>query len=432
MNYVDEQQVRAKNVSSTTKRLSKESTPMRSISTTSIVSQSTDLRDFISGSVVITTIADLYQQTKSGDFYVPAMITGIESSGEWYYIDVKQKDENVDVPTELETLIGKAMVFKGDINNITSLDMTVDVFILNPFTMEIKALPSIKVPNKPPNKPPIEADLRMAFGFGLSNNMAGKVIMILRFEHVKWDCDDCYEIVMVCSQVDNSWNWRQIDVVTQGSKYSLFSSGMTHDFYLKGKYYWEGARELVWFDMDNEVFGKVKLPSGLNSNFVAVVNETIVAVSSPHPNCDDELDGNYIDIWLTDENNNVFNCHKQARTPDDICWMPIGIWNPSGHLLLFSSYMDSRYDELVVNDDDMPFFNDGFKMDLFSIDMVTQEKKIICTSQEKKSAINIVLNPSGYVQVCKDVIKAQDWNGSNIFWHYGAYARVFNESLKML
>nr|GME17348.1 putative F-box protein At1g19160 [Ipomoea batatas] len=324
------------------------------------------------------------------------------------------------------------IVGKGDINNITSLDMTVDVFILNPFTMEIKALPSIKVPNKPPNKPPIEADLRMAFGFGLSNNMAGKVIMILRFEHVKWDCDDCYEIVMVCSQVDNSWNWRQIDVVTQGSKYSLFSSGMTHDFYLKGKYYWEGARELVWFDMDNEVFGKVKLPSGLNSNFVAVVNETIVAVSSPHPNCDDELDGNYIDIWLTDENNNVFNCHKQARTPDDICWMPIGIWNPSGHLLLFSSYMDSRYDELVVNDDDMPFFNDGFKMDLFSIDMVTQEKKIICTSQEKKSAINIVLNPSGYVQVCKDVIKAQDWNGSNIFWHYGAYARVFNESLKML
>nr|GMD21664.1 protein SIEVE ELEMENT OCCLUSION B-like [Ipomoea batatas] len=66
--------------------LSKESTPMRSISTTSIVSQSTDLRDFISGSVVITTIADLYQQTK----------------------------ENVDVPTELETLIGKAMVFKDE------------------------------------------------------------------------------------------------------------------------------------------------------------------------------------------------------------------------------------------------------------------------------------------------------------------------------
>nr|GMC86057.1 replication factor A protein 1-like [Ipomoea batatas] len=68
-------------------KLSKESTPMRTISTTSIVSQSTDLRDFISGSVVITTIADLYQQT----------------------------EENVDVPTELESLIGKAMIFKVNI-----------------------------------------------------------------------------------------------------------------------------------------------------------------------------------------------------------------------------------------------------------------------------------------------------------------------------
>lgn len=37
---------------------------MKSISTNSMVSQTTDLRDFISGSVVITTISDLYQQTE--------------------------------------------------------------------------------------------------------------------------------------------------------------------------------------------------------------------------------------------------------------------------------------------------------------------------------------------------------------------------------
>nr|GMD22859.1 replication factor A protein 1-like [Ipomoea batatas] len=66
-------------------KLTKENTPMKSISTNSMVSQTTDLRDFISGSVVITTISDLYQQI----------------------------EEVVDVPTELESLIGKAMVFKG-------------------------------------------------------------------------------------------------------------------------------------------------------------------------------------------------------------------------------------------------------------------------------------------------------------------------------
>nr|GMD62696.1 replication factor A protein 1-like [Ipomoea batatas] len=55
-------------------KLTKENTPMKSISTNSMVSQTTDLRDFISGSV-----------------------------------------EVVDVPTELESLIGKAMVFKVNI-----------------------------------------------------------------------------------------------------------------------------------------------------------------------------------------------------------------------------------------------------------------------------------------------------------------------------
>nr|GMD42145.1 replication factor A protein 1-like [Ipomoea batatas] len=59
-------------------KLTKENTPMKSISTNSMVSQTTDIRDFISGSVVITTISDLYQQT----------------------------EEVVDVPTELESLIG--------------------------------------------------------------------------------------------------------------------------------------------------------------------------------------------------------------------------------------------------------------------------------------------------------------------------------------
>nr|GMD97738.1 replication factor A protein 1-like [Ipomoea batatas] len=68
-------------------KLTKENTPMKSISTNSMVSQTTDIRDFISGSVVITTISDLYQQT----------------------------EEVVDVPTELESLIGKSMVFKVNI-----------------------------------------------------------------------------------------------------------------------------------------------------------------------------------------------------------------------------------------------------------------------------------------------------------------------------
>nr|GMD95042.1 replication factor A protein 1-like [Ipomoea batatas] len=121
-------------------KLGSQSTPMRSISTTSILSQKTVLNDFITGTVVISTLADLYMQTEGGDFYVPAIITGIETSGEWYYISCKSagcnkklkecskllgmpaaeliancNEEKCEVPTELETMIGKAMVFKINI-----------------------------------------------------------------------------------------------------------------------------------------------------------------------------------------------------------------------------------------------------------------------------------------------------------------------------
>nr|GLL37774.1 uncharacterized protein LOC109179287 [Ipomoea trifida] len=145
--------------------------------------EKTVLNDFITGTVVISTLADLYMQTEGGDFYVPAIITGIETSGEWYYISCKSagcnkklksddkgllfcekckrkwqkgvvrykvvvrvaeahsdapfimwdrecsellgmpaaelianyNEENGEVPTELETMIGKAMVFKINI-----------------------------------------------------------------------------------------------------------------------------------------------------------------------------------------------------------------------------------------------------------------------------------------------------------------------------
>nr|GMD40455.1 protein FAR1-RELATED SEQUENCE 5-like [Ipomoea batatas] len=81
----------------------------------------------------------LFHDKESGDLYVPAMITGIESSGEWVAdassdapfllwdrectellgmtadcLYSSYEHDNVDVPTELETLIGKAMVFKDE------------------------------------------------------------------------------------------------------------------------------------------------------------------------------------------------------------------------------------------------------------------------------------------------------------------------------
>nr|GMD04080.1 ATP synthase CF0 C subunit [Ipomoea batatas] len=59
-------------------RLAAENSPVRSITTTTVLSQSTGLGDIKSGSITVTTLADLMMQEEDGDFYVPAKIVGIE------------------------------------------------------------------------------------------------------------------------------------------------------------------------------------------------------------------------------------------------------------------------------------------------------------------------------------------------------------------
>nr|GMD50642.1 replication protein A 70 kDa DNA-binding subunit-like [Ipomoea batatas] len=60
--------------------------PVRSISTATVLSKLEGIGDFTSDSKMVTTISDLLDQKENGDFYVPAESLGIEGSGEWYYI----------------------------------------------------------------------------------------------------------------------------------------------------------------------------------------------------------------------------------------------------------------------------------------------------------------------------------------------------------
>nr|GMD58850.1 replication factor A protein 1-like [Ipomoea batatas] len=68
-------------------KLAAENSPHRSITTTTVLSDSTGLGDLQSGSITITTLSDLLMKEEDGDYYVPAQIVGIEGSrkGDWYY-----------------------------------------------------------------------------------------------------------------------------------------------------------------------------------------------------------------------------------------------------------------------------------------------------------------------------------------------------------
>lgn len=117
-----------------------------------------------------------------------------------------------------------------------------DILIWNPHTKEIKSLPSIRVPYKPSIRPSRRELWYMEeqFGFGFSNNMTWKVVMLLYIQDkylqsggtLPIEMGDSHEMVMVCSQVGDLWSWRQIDGVPH------FRLDASNDFYLKGKYYW--------------------------------------------------------------------------------------------------------------------------------------------------------------------------------------------------
>nr|GMD47139.1 putative F-box protein At1g19160 [Ipomoea batatas] len=294
----------------------------------------------------------------------------------------------------------------SDIAMIISPEIIFDVLIFNPFTREVKVLPFIKVPEKPPNK----ESLRIQFGFGLSNNMTWKIIMLLSFEDSNLEMGGIHhDIVMVCSQVGDVWSSRQIDATLDSLHLPLLLD--TRDFYLNGRYYWKSFKgHLVWFDMDDEVFGKIELPSNVEVlDLYTVMNDSIALFTFPQLCTENEV---CIEIWVMDENNNNINWHKQASffSSKDILgneyFDPIGIWNPNGHLLVFSGPREVRYTNYnsYYNDPLVEefYFKEGCGSNLISIDLETHEKKTIFTSQERKSTLTIGFNPTGHVQVCNE------------------------------
>nr|GMD47371.1 putative F-box protein At1g19160 [Ipomoea batatas] len=123
----------------------------------------------------------------------------------------------------------------SDIAMIISPEIIFDVLIFNPFTREVKVLPFIKV---------------------------GDV-----------------------------WSRRQIDAALDSLHLHLLLD--TRDFYLNGRYYWQSFKgRLVWFDMDDEVFGKIELPSNVEVlDHYTVMNESIALFTFPQLCTENEVLG---------------------------------------------------------------------------------------------------------------------------------------------
>ncbi|XP_031102507.1 putative F-box/kelch-repeat protein At3g17570 [Ipomoea triloba] len=235
-------------------------------------------------------------------------------------------------------------------------DGTRNIWIWNPSTREIKALPPVSAPHNF-----FSDQMREVVGFGFCNNMTGKVIIF-------WSSyDGCVCKVMVCNQVDNLWGWREIN---QYPHFDSLWATSDYDIYLKGKYYWylcaypgdEIKQYLLWFDMSAESFGTISLPFNPPEQYgnggkafircmVSVMNDTIALIGYREQRSE---------VWLMIENDSDVNWHKYACFDNgNDYWQPMQIWNQDRHLLICRTGAEE--------DDREPH--------LVSIDLVTGEKK---------------------------------------------------------
>nr|GMD29663.1 putative F-box protein At1g19160 [Ipomoea batatas] len=229
-------------------------------------------------------------------------------------------------------------------------------------------------------------------------------------------------MTLVYSQVGgDSWSLRQINLFT--SCRDIESE--ENDFYLKGRYYWRADelyyQYLIWFDMNDEVFGTIGLPDGIRS--VSIMNETIALLKYSSWG-----DSRCFQIWLMIENDNNTYWHKQAsivcvENPDNESWRPIGIWNVDGELLV-SLHNKVEWDPL--NPD--PDHADRGIPNFISLDLVTRERKIFSVSKEKKS-ITIASNPTAREFQVYNVRNADIPEGWKcyVLKPEGIYARVYDD-----
>ncbi|CAH9094038.1 unnamed protein product [Cuscuta epithymum] len=302
-------------------------------------------------------------------------------------------------------------------------EMIYDIVIWNPSTKEIKSLPALKVsfqhPHYPPNEPPVSIVVNDGFGFGLCKNMIWKIVGLWNF-HVM---NVYHTIVMVGSRIGDSWCWRQIDATNITCDYLY----IIEDFYVKGRYYWRvmalsptpspnDGEQLLWFDMDDEVFGTLELPYHIGCGMFTTIDETIAFLGSPI------MKNNYqVGIWLIHEDdNNHFNWHKYTTVdcqhyPDE---RPIGILN---HCLILLPPI-SKAEEFMFNTNVVP--------SLISIDLETGERKVMYVTEERKN-IDIAYNSRGCVHVYFEG-NVQIPREFRTFHLLGAFVRVYHESLYLL
>ncbi|XP_022946023.1 F-box protein CPR30-like [Cucurbita moschata] len=150
----------------------------------------------------------------------------------------------------------------------------VDIFLCNPATREFRKLPpSILLTTRPSNNPDTHRSTTNSIGFGYdAKSRDFKVLRVVYFfndaRHFLYYKAEIYHL--------SKDRWREIEFPSYG--YSSYTPEF--DLYHEGVYYWweRNGKNILSFDMSEEIFGKISLPKSFNTKNLNRENCKILGV----------------------------------------------------------------------------------------------------------------------------------------------------------
>ncbi|XP_022150319.1 F-box/kelch-repeat protein At3g06240-like [Momordica charantia] len=237
-------------------------------------------------------------------------------------------------------------VFSGYSHGLICLSDNLDnIFICNPATGELRHLPPSILLTKPPEDPFDRNGTSMnAVGFGYDQkSMDFKVVRVVEFyEEGRYPClrTEVYDL--------GNDGWREIESRACGF---VVSEPSSFDMYHEGMYYWiaeeegEGGSEIIqWFDMSEEVFGRIPLPQGFLNDIDKYISMCVwkgrIVLLLYNP----EFSETTIEIWAMDNKN--FNLWAKVFTIDPVSGIEMPLVfvssvelvmvDKEGHLILYN------------------------------------------------------------------------------------------------
>ncbi|XP_048446129.1 F-box/kelch-repeat protein At3g23880-like [Pyrus x bretschneideri] len=242
----------------------------------------------------------------------------------------------------------------GYCNGIVCVTAGKNILLCNPTTREFRQLPDscLLLPSPPKGKFELETTFRaLGFGYDCKANEY-KVVQIIENceysndEHTYYHRITLPHTTEVYTTVANSWKEIKIDVSSKTYSCSC-------PVYLKGFCFWyatDGEGYILSFDLGDEIFHRIQLPSrresGFNFYYIFLCNESLASFCS---HFDRSENSQSCEIWVMDDYDGVKSSWTKLLTigPLQGIKKPLAFWKNDELLMVTSDRRATTYNSSI-------------------------------------------------------------------------------------